>query len=103
MDIFGYGSVTREIRRHEDSIRTQALRTHRRHGRAHTESPSLIRSSADDRSVAFPGDNYGLPAQLGIIALLDGSVERIPFPLDDFSDSHSQPYYSRFQKAVNVT
>jgi len=58
----------------KDSFRTQALRPHRRHGGAHSESPGLRRSSAHDRAAAPPGNHHRLAAQLGIVALFDRST-----------------------------
>jgi hypothetical protein len=50
----------------------------------HTEAPSLIRSSADNRAIAPPGNDHGLAAQLRVIALLDRSVKRVHVDMDDF-------------------
>ncbi len=51
----------------------------------HTETPGFVRSSTHDRAVAPPSDDYGLAAQLRIIALLDRSVKRVHVDMDDFS------------------
>jgi len=83
-----------EIRSDEDRIGTQALRSHRWHGRSHAEAPGLVRSRTHDRAVAFPGDNHGLAAQLWIIALLDGGVKRVHVDMDDFSHNPRQQFYS---------
>ena len=49
------------------------------------EAPRLVRSSADNRAVAQPGNDHGLASQLRIIALLDRSVKRVHVDMDDFS------------------
>jgi hypothetical protein len=51
----------------------------------HAEAPSLVRSSAHDRAVTPPSDDYRLAAQLRIITLLDGSIKRVHVDMDDFS------------------
>ena len=51
----------------------------------HTEASGLIRSSTDDGTIALPSNDYGLAAQLRIIALLDRSVKRVHVDVDDFS------------------
>jgi hypothetical protein len=63
---------------------------------------ALASYEADDRAVAFPGDDHGLPAGLGIVALLDRSVKRIHVHVDDFAGSHLATYYSGSQISVNV-
>src|ERR1019366_8687600 len=79
------GTIACEIRWYEDRVRTQAFRSHCRHGRMHTEAPGLVRSSADDRAIALPSNDHGLAAQPRIIALLDRSVKRVHVAMDDFS------------------
>jgi len=54
------------------------------HGRADAETPGLVRSSADDRAIAPPGDDHGLAPQLRIIALLDRRIKRIHVDVDNF-------------------
>src|SRR5712692_2633172 len=82
-------SIAREIRGNEDRIRTQAFRSYCRYGRSHAETPGLVRSRADDRTVAPPGNDHGLAAQLLIVALLDRSIERVHVDMDDFSHDRS--------------
>src|SRR5664280_321369 len=79
------GTIPREIRRYEDRIGTQAFRSRCRHGRMHTETPGLVRSSADDRAIALPRNDHGLAAQLRIIALLDRSVKGVHVDVDNFA------------------
>lgn len=50
--------------------------------------PTTIRGRADDRAMALPSYDHGLPAKLRIIPLLDGSVKRIHVHVDDFADAH---------------
>src|SRR5271169_5210332 len=78
-------AIACEIRRYEDRIGAQAFRSYCWHGRAHTEAPGLVRSSADDRAIALPSNDHRLAAQLQVIALLDGSVKRAHVDVDDFS------------------
>jgi hypothetical protein len=73
------------LRQSEDCLGTEAFRPYCRHGRTHAEAPGLIRSSAHDRAVTPPGDNYWFAAQMRIIALLDGSIEGVHVDMDDFS------------------
>jgi hypothetical protein len=79
------GTIANKIRSDEDRSRTQAFRADSGHGRAHSESPRLVRSSADDGALALPGDYHGLAAQLRVVALFDRSTERIHVDMDDFS------------------
>src|SRR5271169_1540156 len=51
----------------------------------HAEAPGLVRSGADDRAIAQPGNDHRIPAQMRIIALLNRSVERVHVDMDDFS------------------
>ena len=81
----GDRAIAWEIRGYEDRIRTQAFCSFCWHGRMHAEAPRLVRSSADDRAVAQPSNDYGLAAQLRVIALLDRSVKRVHVAMDDFS------------------
>src|SRR2546425_6660508 len=72
------------------------------HGRAHAETPGLVRSSADDRAPAQPGNDHGLAAQLRIIALLDRSIKRVHVDMDDFSHNLLATYYSGSPNTGNV-
>ena len=63
--------IAREVRSDEDCRGTQAFRAYSGHGRMDAETPGLVRSCADDRTITPPGDNLGLAAQFRIIALLD--------------------------------
>ena len=49
------------------------------------EVPGLTRGRADDGPLALPGNDDRLTSQLRIIALLDGSVERVHIDMDYFS------------------
>ncbi len=92
-----------EIRGDEDRIRTQAFRSYCRHGRSHAETPGLVRSRADDRPVAPPGNDHGLAAQLRIVALLDQSIERVHVDMDDFSHNLLATILFRvLENSVNV-
>src|ERR1039458_7620669 len=83
------GTIAREIRRYEDRIGTQALRSYCRHGRMHTEAPGLVRRSADDRAIAQPSNDHGLAPQRRVIALLDRSVKSVHVDVDDFAHNLS--------------
>jgi hypothetical protein len=52
------------------------------------EAPGFVRSSTNHGSISPPGDNNGLAAQMRIIPLLDGGIERIHVHVDDFADAH---------------
>jgi hypothetical protein len=52
------------------------------------EASRFIRSGADDRTIAAPGDNYGFAAQLWVISLFHGRVKRVHVDMDDFAKSH---------------
>ena len=62
------------------------------------EVPGLTRGRADDGPLALPGNDDRLTSQLRIIALLDGSVERVHIDMDDFSHDRLPTYYSRFME-----
>src|SRR5260370_40509539 len=81
-------AVACEIWRHEDCARTEAFRPHCRHGRVHSKSPRFVRSSTDDRSFSLPSDDYGLAAQVRVVPLLDGSIERVHVDMDDFPHNY---------------
>ena len=55
------------------------------HRRAHPETARLVRGSADHAAVVRPAatDDHGLTAQLGSVALLDGSEERVEVDVQD--------------------
>jgi hypothetical protein len=54
-------------------------------GRTYSESPSLVRCSANDGAFRLPSHEHGLTTQLRIIALLDRGIERIHIDMYDFS------------------
>jgi hypothetical protein len=60
-----------------------------RHGGPHTKFARLIRSRAHDGTFATPSDNDGLLAQLGVVPLLDGSIEGVHIDVYDFA--HTVP------------
>src|SRR5271169_321227 len=91
-------TVASEIRRYEDRIGTQAFRSYCWHGRMHTKASGLVRSSADDRTIAQPSNDHGLAAQLRIVALLDRSVKRVHVGMDDFSHDLTPKYDSGSEK-----
>jgi hypothetical protein len=51
----------------KDRARGQAFRSYCLHGRAHAETPGLLRSNTHDGLAALPSDNYWLAAQLRIL------------------------------------
>src|SRR4029077_5855914 len=71
----GDGPIAGEIWGNKDRVGAQAFRSNRWHRGVYAEPPGLIGSSADDRTLGPPRDNYGFATQLRIIALLDGSIE----------------------------
>ncbi len=75
--------VAREVGRHEDRLRTLALRGDRRHRRADPEPPRLVRRRADHRPRPRPGDHDRLPPELRPVPLLDRSVEGVHVDVDD--------------------
>ncbi len=80
----GHSAIAREIRGDEGRRRAQAFCPNCGHRCAHTKSPRLIRSRADNRAVALPRDDHRLPAQAWIITLLDRGIKRIHVYVDDF-------------------
>src|SRR5439155_22832711 len=56
--------ISSEIRCNEDRLWTYAFGAHCWHGRARVETPGLVRSSADGRAIAPPGDDHGLAPQV---------------------------------------
>jgi hypothetical protein len=52
------------------------------------EAPCFIRSSTDDGPVSTPRDNHGFAAQLRIIPLFNGGIERVHVHVDDFANAH---------------
>src|ERR1700733_10366546 len=63
------------------------------------KTSGLVRSSADDRSVAFPSDDHGLTAQVRVVPLLDGRIEGIHINVDDFS--HNRLAISAQSREIN--
>jgi hypothetical protein len=57
----------------------------RRHRRSDTKFAGLITRPGDDPALARPADRDRLSAQLGIVPLLDGCVERIHVDVDDLA------------------
>jgi hypothetical protein len=49
------------------------------------EAPGFVRSSADDRTFSLPGYNDGLTAQIQVVPLLDGRIERVHIDMEDFA------------------
>src|SRR5437660_443406 len=88
------GTVPCEIRSDENSLGTHAFGAHGRHGGANAELPGLVGSGADDRTIAPPGNNHGLAAQLRIVALLNRSVKGVHVDMDDFPHDSPAPILS---------
>ena len=70
-------------------MRAEVLRSNGRHCRPYAKSSCFIRSGADDRPAAAPGDNDGLTAQLRIIPLLHRRVECVHVDVHDFAHEHA--------------
>ena len=54
----------------------------------YAEASRFIGSSTNDGSSTPPRDNDGLPAQLRIVPLLNGSIKRIHIDMNDFARAH---------------
>ena len=74
-----------EARLDEDKFGAAAARGHGRHGRAHAEFPRLVAGGGDDAAFAGAADGDRLAAQVRIVALLDGRIERIHVDMDDLA------------------
>jgi hypothetical protein len=59
------GTIASKILSDADRSGTQEFRAYSGHGRAHSESPRLVRSSTNDRAVALPRDDHGLARSSG--------------------------------------
>ena len=70
---------------HENQIRTQSFRPHRRHGRTHAVAPSLVARSRHDAPHLFMPHCDRLAAQFRVVALLYGSIKRVHVHMYDFS------------------
>src|SRR5580698_6988667 len=82
--------VADEVGRNEDGLRTETLRRHRRHRRAHSIPSRLIGGSADDGSLTPPRDDDRPTAQGRIIALFDRCVKRIHIDMYDLPRTYSK-------------
>src|SRR5580700_5627193 len=82
------GPVSRKIRRHKDGLRTQAFSANRRHSGMDTEASGFIRSSTNDRPISPPRHNDRFSAQLRVVPLFDGGIERVHVHMDDFAKAH---------------
>jgi hypothetical protein len=82
----GDGPVANGVGRNEDHIRTQTVSPDRRDCRTHAKTPRLVGSRTDDGSVPPPCDYNCFAAQLGIIALLHRSIERVHIHVNDLAN-----------------
>ena len=51
-------------------------------------TPKLLASyeaAQNNRTFGLPGNNHGLAAQIRVVPLLDGSIERVHVDMDDFA------------------
>jgi hypothetical protein len=69
-------NIFRHVRPDHDRGRAQRQRLEHRHRRAHAKSPRDVAGRRDHAALAAAND-YRLVGDLGIVALLDGRVERV--------------------------
>ncbi len=83
--------VERVTRAHEDRVRTAADRLGSAHRRVDAEaSCDVVRRRDDAASLRIAADDQRLLAQLGILELLDGRVERVEVEMgDDAGHGHT--------------
>src|SRR5262249_59747842 len=74
-----------EPRFHEDELRAPPLRGDRRHGGPDAEPAGLVARGRHDAALARATDRDGLAAELRIVPLLDGRVERIHVDVNDLA------------------
>src|SRR5262245_36186877 len=77
--------IPREVGRDKDRTGAEAFRPDRGHGGANPVPPRLVGGGAYDGTIPAPGDNDGFAAQARVIALFDGSVERVHVNVHDLS------------------
>ncbi len=84
-DLMGYLLIDFEARLHKDEVRASALGGDRRQGRADAEAARLVARSRHHAPRARAADRNGLAAQVFIVALLDGGVERVHIDVNDLA------------------
>ncbi len=84
-DLARHLAIAVEVRRHVDGLRAQAFGADGGHGRMNAEAPRLVGRRANNRARPGPGHHHGLAAQVGIVALLHGRVERVHVHMHDLA------------------
>jgi hypothetical protein len=72
-------------RRDDDRLRAFAQGHDHGHRRVDAERPRLVRRRRHDSSRGARPDEHRFAAQLGVIALLDGRVERVHVDVQDLA------------------
>ena len=83
LDLPGHRFVDVEARRHEDQFRAFPARRDRCHGGVNPVAARLVACRRNDAAFPRTADGQWKAEQGGIIALLDGRVERIHVDMDD--------------------
>jgi hypothetical protein len=86
-DLAGDAGVLLHVGRHVDSVRAQAPGLRDGHRAADAEAPGLVRRGGDDAASApasrIGAHDHGPAAEVGMVALLDGRVERVHVDVED--------------------
>jgi len=75
--------IARKIRWQEHGARAEVFRSNRWHCRPHAKSSGFVASSADNGALTAPRYYDGLAAQLRIVPLLHGRIERVHVDMND--------------------
>src|SRR5258708_37573727 len=65
-----------------------------------TEATGFVRSSANDGPISPPRHDDGFAAQLRVVPLLDGGIERVHVHVDDLADAHLVFMICRYVRAM---
>src|SRR6202022_1075519 len=84
-DLERHRFVNIEARLYEDQVGTFALCDDRRHCGAHAEFPRFVACGGDNAALARSADGNRFAAQVRIVALLDGRIERIHVYMDNLA------------------
>src|SRR5206468_1024352 len=74
-----------EVARHVDAVGAEPSSDGKGHRRANPEGTRLVRGRHHDSSLvrAIAADDHRLAAELGMVALLDGRIERVQVAVED--------------------